>query len=69
MQKKLLGIVNVDFEATGQLLIIQSAFVKYLREKMDYNEAVHQLFTGFKKDYDSVRRDVLCNILIELVFP
>jgi len=32
MQRKLLGIINVDLEATGQLLIIYSAFVKYLRK-------------------------------------
>jgi len=32
MQRKLLGIINVDFDATGQLLIIYSAFVKYLNE-------------------------------------
>ena len=32
MQKKLLGIINVDFDATGQLLIIYSAFVKYMRK-------------------------------------
>ena len=30
MQRKLLGIINVDFDATGQLLITYSAFVKYL---------------------------------------
>jgi hypothetical protein len=27
---QLLGIINVDFEATGQLLIVYSVFVKYL---------------------------------------
>jgi len=32
MQRKLLGIISVDFEAAGQLLIIYSAFVKYLRK-------------------------------------
>jgi len=32
MQRKLLGIINVDFDATGQLLIIYSAFLKYLRK-------------------------------------
>ena len=32
MQRKLLGIINVDFDATVQLLIIYSAFVKYLRK-------------------------------------
>jgi len=36
---------------------------------MEYNEAVHQLFIDFKKAYDSVRREVLCNILIEFGIP
>jgi hypothetical protein len=29
----------------------------------------HQLFIDFKKAYDSVRREVLCNILIEFYIP
>jgi len=66
MQRKLLGIINVDFDTTLQLLIIYSAFVKYLRKKWECNEAVHQLFIDFKKAYDSVRREVLYNILIEI---
>jgi hypothetical protein len=33
MQRKLLGIINVDFDATGQLQIIYSAFVKFMRKK------------------------------------
>jgi len=32
MQRKLLGIISVNFDATGQLLIRYSAFVKYLRK-------------------------------------
>jgi len=32
MQKKLLGIINVDFDATDQLLIIYTEFVIYLRK-------------------------------------
>jgi hypothetical protein len=32
MQRKLLGFINVDFDATGQLLIIYSAFFKYQRK-------------------------------------
>jgi hypothetical protein len=59
-----LGINNVDFDATGQLLITYSAFVKYLRKKWEYNEVVYQLFIDTKKTYDSVRREVLYNIII-----
>ena len=69
MRKKLLGIMNVDFDETVQLLTIYSAFVKYLKKKWEYNEAVHQLFIDFKKAYDSVRREVLYNILIEFGVP
>jgi hypothetical protein len=36
-----------------------------LEKKWEYNEAVHQLFIDFKKAYDSLRREVLHNILIE----
>jgi hypothetical protein len=34
-----------------------------LEKKWEYNETVHQLFVDFKKAYDSVRREVLYNIL------
>ena len=30
---------------------------------------MHQLFIDFKTGYDSVRREVLCNILIEFGIP
>jgi len=32
MQRKLLGIISVDFDTTGKLLIIYSAYIKYLRK-------------------------------------
>ena len=32
MQKKSSGTIGVDFDATGQLLMIYSAFVKFLRK-------------------------------------
>jgi len=69
MQRKLLGIINVDFDAACQLLIIYSAFVKYLKKKWEYSEAVHELFIDFKNAYDSVRREVLYNILTEFGIP
>jgi hypothetical protein len=40
-----------------------------LEKKWEYSETVHQLFIDFKKAYDSVRREVLYNILIEFVIP
>ena len=65
MHRKLLGIISVDFDITGKLLIIYSVFIKYLEKKWEYNEAVHQLYIDFKKSYDSVRREVLYNVLVE----
>jgi len=40
-----------------------------LEKKWKYGEAVHQHFIDSKKDYDSGRREVLCNILIEFGIP
>jgi hypothetical protein len=57
----------VDFDVVHQLLIIHSAFAK--EQNWEYNEALHQLFTDFKKAYDPVRWEVLYNILIEFVIP
>ena len=59
----------MDIDITGQLLIIYSAFVKYLGGEWKYNEVVYQLFTGFQKAYDLVRREVLYNILTEFGIP
>jgi hypothetical protein len=36
-----------------------------LEKKWEYNDTVHQLLIDFKKAYDSVRWEVLYNILIE----
>jgi hypothetical protein len=40
-----------------------------LEAKWEYNETVHQVFVDFKKAYDSIRRQVLYNILIEFGIP
>jgi hypothetical protein len=66
---KLLVIISVGFDIIDQLLIRLSAFVRYWRKKSEYNKTVHKLFIDFKKAYDSVRREVLYNILIEFGVP
>jgi len=40
-----------------------------LEKKWEYNEAVHQLFLDFKRAYDSVRTEILYNIIIEFGIP
>jgi hypothetical protein len=50
---------------TGQIF----CFCQILEKKWDYNQTVHQLFIDLKKAYDSVRREVLYNILIEFGVP
>jgi hypothetical protein len=40
-----------------------------LEKKWEYNGTVHQLFIDFKKAYDSVKREVLYNILLEFGSP
>jgi len=59
----------VDFDATGQLTDRIFLIRQILEKKLEYNEAVHQLFIDFKKAYHSVRREVLYNIPIEFGIP
>ena len=40
-----------------------------LEKKWEYNEAVHQLFMGFKKAYDSVRREFYIIFSLSLGSP
>jgi hypothetical protein len=49
----------VAFDVTDQLLSIFLCIRQTLAKKWEYNETVHQLFVDFKKDNDSVRREVL----------
>jgi hypothetical protein len=37
-----------------------------LEKKWECNAAVHQVFIEFKNSYDSIRREVLYNILIQI---
>jgi hypothetical protein len=58
----IVSIIFTVFEPSGFCSIV---VVAVLEKKWEYNEAVHLLFIDFKKAYDSVRREVLYNILIE----
>jgi hypothetical protein len=40
-----------------------------LEKKWEYNGTLHQLLIDFEKAYDSVRREVLYNILTEFGIP
>jgi hypothetical protein len=40
-----------------------------LEQNLEYNGTVHQLFTDFKKAYDSIKREVLYNIPLEFGIP
>jgi hypothetical protein len=50
---------------TNQIFCIR----QILEKKWEYNETGHQLFIDLKKSYDSVRREVLYNILREFGVP
>jgi hypothetical protein len=68
MQRKVMRIFSVDSDSTGQLLIIYSAFITNLRKN---GNTMKQCISSIdlKKAYDSVRREVLCNILVEFGTP
>jgi sorting nexin-29 len=50
---------------SGQIFCI----LQLLEKKWEYNETVRQLFVNLKKAYDSFKREVLYNILIECGVP
>jgi hypothetical protein len=48
----------------------QIFYIRKIQEKKwEYNGTVHQLFIDFKKAYDSIKREVLYNILLEFDTP
>jgi hypothetical protein len=64
----ILGIISVGSvvtTTTDEILYIR----QMLEKKWEYNSAVHQLFVDLKKAYDSVKREVHYNILLEFGTP
>jgi hypothetical protein len=44
-------------------------FRHIVQKKWEYSRTVHQLFIDFRKAYDSVKREVLYNILLKFCIP
>jgi hypothetical protein len=47
VQRKLLGIISADFDVTRLIMVVCSAFLKYLKK----------LVINVKKGFESVRRE------------
>jgi hypothetical protein len=65
MQTKLLRIIKLDFDTVGQLLIRYSTFIRYWRNTRVQLDNTSDINTGLNKAYNSIRKEVLYNILIE----
>jgi hypothetical protein len=55
----------VGFDVTDQLLTIFFCIRQIQEKQLEYNDTVIQLFIDFKIVYDTARRQVFYNILIE----
>jgi hypothetical protein len=62
--EKLLGIINVDFDITDQLLIIYSAFIKFFRNN---GNAMGQYISHECKKADVLGTEVLITISLSFV--
>jgi len=67
--EEIIGYHQCGFRRNGSTTDYIFCIHQILEKKGEYNEAVPHLFIYFKKAYDSVRREVLYNILIELGIP
>jgi len=67
--KEIIGDYQCGFRRNRSTIDHIFCIRQILEKKWEYNEIVHQLFTDFKKDYDSVRREVLYKILTEFCIP
>jgi hypothetical protein len=66
---EIIGVHQCEFRqnksTTDQIFCIR----QILEKKWKYNETIHKQFIDFKKAYDSMRREVLYNILTEFGVP
>ena len=69
MQRNLLGDHHCGFRRYRSTDDRIFCIRQILEKKWEYNAAVHQPFVDLKEANDSVRREVLYNILIEFGIP
>jgi hypothetical protein len=55
----------MGFNVIDQLLIRFFCIFQILKNKWEYYEIVHHLFIDYKREYDSVWREVLYNIFVK----
>ncbi|KAJ4449946.1 hypothetical protein ANN_01353 [Periplaneta americana] len=63
------GLCEGGNELPGSLKASSVSEKDIMEKKWEYKGTVHQLFIDFKKAYDSVKREVLYDILIEFGIP
>ncbi|KAJ4430334.1 hypothetical protein ANN_22550 [Periplaneta americana] len=64
--------MNIRFQDINKLkfvALIDTSKFEIMEKKWEYKGTVHQLFIDFKKAYDSVKREVLYDILMEFGIP
>ncbi|KAJ4435712.1 hypothetical protein ANN_18328 [Periplaneta americana] len=72
---KFIQMARFLFRTLNEYRLIQNQWILTLRQmlimekKWEYKGTVHQLFIDFKKAYDSVKREVLYDIIIEFGIP
>jgi len=67
--KEIIGDHQCGFRFNSSTTDHKFCIGQVLEKKWEYNEEVHQFFIQFKQAYDSVRWEVLFNILIEFGIP
>ncbi|KAJ4447804.1 hypothetical protein ANN_09812 [Periplaneta americana] len=69
MSKSIILLESSKLQLSEALNIVYKVSQTIMEKKWEYKGTVHQLFIDFKKAYDSVRREVLYDILIEFGIP
>jgi hypothetical protein len=62
---EIIGVHECEFQCKKSNIDQIFCTRQMLEKKWEYSETVHQLFINFKKACDSVRREILCNIVIK----